>query len=161
MSKCPPKRSLDGAPSRSYATFSTRPDPCEETLHQRSMLLMPPGIRPSAKTAWRPNSCTASSSDRIAPCRSSRFSATGRNPVSSAWWSRESRARQVSCLNCFRNADSDLTLQSGTHQRREAASNNWEMVSLRGPDLQHDLAGLMGCAREHALCLTGLRKRQD
>ena len=34
-------------------------------------------------------------------------------------------------------------------------------VLLRVPDLQDDLAGLVGCARKHVLRLARLRKRQD
>ena len=34
-------------------------------------------------------------------------------------------------------------------------------VLLRVPDLQYDLAGLVWCARKHALRLARLRKRQD
>ena len=34
-------------------------------------------------------------------------------------------------------------------------------VLLRVPDLQYDLAGLVGCARKHALRLARFRKRQD
>jgi hypothetical protein len=32
---------------------------------------------------------------------------------------------------------------------------------LWAPDLEHDLAGLVGCARKHGLRLASLRKRQD
>jgi hypothetical protein len=32
---------------------------------------------------------------------------------------------------------------------------------LRVPDLQDDLAGLVGCARKHGLRLARLRKRQE
>jgi len=35
-------------------------------------------------------------------------------------------------------------------------------ISMNGlPDLQYDLAGLVWCARKHALRLARLRKRQD
>jgi len=34
-------------------------------------------------------------------------------------------------------------------------------VLLRVPDLQYDLAGLVWCARKHALRLARLRKRED
>jgi len=34
-------------------------------------------------------------------------------------------------------------------------------VMLLIPDLHYDLAGLVGCARKHALRLARLRKRQD
>jgi hypothetical protein len=48
--------------------------------------------------------------------------------------------------------------------------NNWTMESvvslcvlllLRVSDLQYDLAGLVWCARKHALRMACLRKRQD
>jgi hypothetical protein len=50
------------------------------------------------------------------------------------------------------------------------ALNNWTMESvvslcvlllLRVSDLQYDLAGLVWCARKHALRMACLRKRQD
>lgn len=58
---------------------------------------------------------------------------------------------------------------SGNNNRR-MGFDTWTMVSVvslsvlllrRVPDLQYDLAGLVWCARKHALRLARLRKWQD